>query len=40
MSYSALKVGNRVVAEGTEQKDLILAATVKLSETPASAAKR
>jgi len=27
---SALKVGDRVVAEGTEQEDRILAATVKL----------
>jgi hypothetical protein len=36
----ALKVGDRVVAEGTQQKDMILAATVKLGETPASAAKK
>ena len=40
---SALKVGDRVVAEGPEQKemkDMILAATVKLGEAPAPAAKR
>jgi hypothetical protein len=37
---SALKVGNRVVAEGPEQKDMILATTVKLGETPDPAAKR
>jgi len=37
---SALKVGDRLVAEGPEQKDVILATTVKLGETPAPAAKR
>jgi hypothetical protein len=37
---SALRVGDRVVAEGPEQKDVILATTVKLGETPAPAAKR
>jgi hypothetical protein len=37
---SALKVGDRIVAEGTEQKDMMLAATVQLGETPASAAKK
>src|SRR5688500_7764018 len=37
---SALKVGDRVVAEGPEQKEMILATTVKLGETPAPAAKR
>ena len=37
---SALKVGDRVVAEGPEQKDMITATTVKVGETPAPAAKR
>src|SRR5687768_11915586 len=37
---SALKVGDRVVVEGPEQKDMILATTVKLGETPAPAPRR
>jgi hypothetical protein len=37
---SALKVGDRLVAEGKEQKNVILAATVKLGETPASPTKK
>ena len=36
---SALKVGDRMVAEGPEQKDVIVATTVKLGETPITAAK-
>ena len=37
---NTLKVGDRVVAEGPEQKDMIMATTVKLGETPAPTAKR
>ena len=34
---SSLKVGDRVVAEGPEQKDMIVATTMKLGEAPAPA---
>ena len=37
---AALKVGDRVVAEGKEDKGMITAATVKLGEAPASTAKK
>ena len=38
---SALKVGDRVVAEGPEEKDMIMAATVKVGEaTPTPTAKK
>ena len=37
---SALKVGDRVVAEGPEEKKMIMATTVKLGELPAAAAKK
>ena len=38
---SALKVGDRVVAEGPEEKGMITATTVKLGEAaPAAAAKK
>jgi hypothetical protein len=36
----SLKVGDRVVAEGPEEKGMIMAATVKLGEAPAAAAKK
>jgi hypothetical protein len=32
-------VGDRVVAEGPEEKEMIMAATLKLGETPAVAKK-
>jgi hypothetical protein len=37
---SAVKVGDRVVAEGAEEKGMIMATTVKLGELPAAAAKK
>ena len=37
---TALKVGDRVVAEGPEEKGMITATTVKLGEAPAAAAKK
>ncbi len=38
---SALKVGDRIVAEGPEQKEMIMATTVRLGETaPAAAARK
>jgi len=37
---SALKVGDRVVAEGPEEKKMIMATTVKLGELPAAAVKK
>jgi hypothetical protein len=37
---AALKVGDRVVAEGKEDKGMITAATVKLGEAPAPTAKK
>ena len=36
---SALKVGDRIVAEGPEQREMIMAATVKVGEVPAATAK-
>jgi len=36
---SALKVGERIVAEGPEQKAMIMATTVKLGEAPSATAK-
>ena len=36
----ALKVGDRVVAEGPEQQQMIMAATVKVGEAAAAAAKK
>jgi hypothetical protein len=35
----ALKVGDRVVAEGPEEKEMIMAATLKLGEAPVTAKK-
>jgi len=40
LDASALKVGDRVVAEGPEEKDMIMAATVKVGEAPAAKAKK
>jgi hypothetical protein len=37
---TALKVGNRLVAEGTEDKEMFLATTVRLGEVPAPTAKK
>ena len=37
---SSLKVGDRVVAEGPEEKKMIMATTVKVGEVPAAAAKK
>ena len=34
LDVSALKVGDRIVAEGPESKDMIMATSVKLGETP------
>jgi len=40
VELAALKVGDRVVAEGTEDKGMISATTVKLGEVPAPTAKK
>ena len=40
VELAALKVGDRVVAEGPEEKGMIMATTVKLGEAPAAAAKK
>jgi uncharacterized low-complexity protein len=37
---SALKVGDRIVAEGPEHQEMIMAATVRLGEVPAAPAKK
>jgi hypothetical protein len=37
---NALKVGDRLVAEGTEDKEMIMATTVKLGEVPGPAVKK
>jgi hypothetical protein len=37
---STLKVGDRVVAEGPEEKEMIMATSVKLGEVPANAPKK
>ena len=37
---STLKIGDRVVAEGKEDKNMIMAATLRVGETPAPAAKK
>jgi hypothetical protein len=37
---SSLKVGDRVVAEGPEEKGMIMAATVQLGTAPAAAAAK
>ena len=40
VDVSALKVGDRVVAEGPEEKEMIMATTVQLGTAPAAAAKK
>lgn len=35
LQAAALKIGDRIVAEGTESKAMVTAATVKVGETPA-----
>src|SRR5436305_15189100 len=40
VDLAALKVGDRVVAEGTEDKGMISATTVKLGKVPAATAKK
>lgn len=37
VDLSMVKVGTRVVAEGAEEKQMIMAATLKLGEAPAAA---
>ena len=37
---TALKVGNRLVAEGTEDKEMFLATTVRLGAVPVPTAKK
>ena len=39
LDASAVKVGERLVAEGMEEKDMIMAKTIKLGEVAASAKK-
>ena len=40
VELAALKVGDRVVAEGPESQGMITATSVKLGETPKAAAKK
>ena len=40
LDASKLKVGDRVVAEGPEEKEMIMATTVKLGVAPAAVAKK
>jgi hypothetical protein len=40
VELAALKVGDRVVAEGPEDKGMITATTLKLGEAPKAAAKK
>jgi hypothetical protein len=40
VAASALKVGDRVVAEGPEEKEMIMAATVKLGDASATTPKK
>jgi hypothetical protein len=40
LDASALKIGDRVVAEGPEEKDMIIATTVKVGEAPPAKAKK
>lgn len=39
LTVAAVKVGDRVVAEGMEEKEMIMATTVKLGEVAATAKK-
>lgn len=40
LDAAAVKVGERVVVEGTEQNKTVTAKTIKLGETPAATAKK
>jgi hypothetical protein len=40
VELSSLKVGDRVVAEGPEEKEMIMATTVKVGEVPAATTKK
>ena len=40
LDAAAVKVGERVVVEGTEQTNMVTAKTIKLGETPAAAVKK
>ena len=40
LDAAAVKVGERVVVEGTDQKNMVTAKTIKLGETPAAAVKK
>ncbi len=40
LETSALKVGDRVVAAGLEQKEMVVAETVKIGVAPTTAAKK
>jgi len=40
LEASALKVGDRVVAEGPEEKEMITATTLKVGETASAATKK
>lgn len=40
LDAAAVKTGERVVIEGTEQKDMVMAKTVKLGEVPAATTKK
>ena len=40
VELSSLKVGDRVVAEGPEEKEMIMATSVKVGEVPTAAPKK
>ena len=40
LEAGALRVGDRIVAEGPEEKTMIMATTVKLGDVPATTAKK
>ena len=40
LDLTAVKVGERVVVEGPEEKDMLMAKTVKLGTAPATASKK
>jgi hypothetical protein len=40
VDFSVVKVGDRVVAEGPEQKEMIMAATLKIGEAAPAVAKK
>lgn len=39
VTAAALRVGDRVVAEGTEEKEMVMATSVQIGAAPAAAAK-